>query len=116
MLLGDAPGLDLLSQLGVPVYLGHAQRRVGAVGGVVVVPVVFECLPECGGAVETGYAQGRELADVAAPGDAEQMQLGAGFEDRAHFLEAGEDLRGLEGHHAADGDAAVADLLQFADC
>src|SRR5690242_16498141 len=114
-ILRNAAGLDARLKLRVSVDLGNADRRIGPVRGVVVVPVVLECLPERGCAVETGHAERGEIPHVAAPRDSQEMKLGLGGADGVDLLEAGKDLMCLEGDHAAKSDARVADRLQGTD-
>src|SRR6266702_1586144 len=115
LILRNAAGLDACLKLRISVNLRNANRGIGPVRSVIVIPVVFECLPERGCAIETGHSERGEIPHVAAPRDSQEMKLGLGGADGVDLPEAGKDLMRFEGDHAAKSDARVADRLQGTD-
>src|ERR1700761_4399765 len=71
VLLSNPSGFNGLLKLGVSLDLRHADRRVSTTGGVVVVTIVLEGLPERRGTVETRHAEAVELHDGFLPHDSQ---------------------------------------------
>src|SRR5271166_4093691 len=114
-ILRHAASLDARFKLRISVDLRNADRGIGPVRSVIVVPVVFKCLPERGCAIKTGHAERSEIRHVTAPRDSQEMKLRPGGADGIDPLEASENLMRLEGDHAAKSDARIADRLQGTD-
>ena len=112
LFLTDGAGKDGSLEHRVAVDLGDSEGDVGALCGVVVLPVVHECLTERRRAVETCNTEVGEVIHRVDPRDAEEMQLGLRLEHIMDAFEAGQDLGGLEWNHAAQRDSFVSHVLQ----
>src|SRR5262249_24506499 len=95
--------------------LGNADGGVGSLRRVVVVLLVFERLSKRGGSVKAYDAEFAEIGDSVEPGHAKEVEAGLGGADRLRLLQAAAELGGCSGDHAAQGDVAVAEFLEFLD-